>query len=105
MDEAQHGQQLFVNGNFGGRQVFRPYTVATGQPSVLDSFDTDGLVSRANFVTGFTGYTNGLRGGVQSVFRETNALNTNLELRMGKGEKFSSSSVMCTRMRSVRRKP
>lgn len=91
MDESQHGQQLFVNGNFGGRQVFRPYTVATGQPSVLDSFDTDGLVSRGNFVTAFTGYTNGLRGGVQSVFRETNALNTNLELRMGKGEKFSST--------------
>lgn len=91
MDEAQHGQQLFVNGNFGGRQVFRPYTVATGQPSVLDSFDTDGLTSRANFVTGFVGYTNGLRGGVQSVFRDTQALNTNLELRMGKGEKFSST--------------
>ena len=42
MDEGQHGQQLFVNGNFGGRQVFRPYTVGTGQPSVLDSFDTEG---------------------------------------------------------------
>ncbi|HEU5137624.1 MAG TPA: TonB-dependent receptor [Steroidobacteraceae bacterium] len=91
MDEAQHGQQLFVNGNFGGRQVFRPYTVGTGQPSVLDSFDTDDLASRDNFVTEFTGYTNGLRGGVQSVFRETHALNTNLEFRWGKGEKFSSA--------------
>ncbi|HEY6123604.1 MAG TPA: TonB-dependent receptor, partial [Steroidobacteraceae bacterium] len=91
MDEAQHGQQLFVNGNFGGRQVFRPYTVATGQPSVLDSFDTDGLASRANFATDFIGYTNGLRGGVQSVFRETTALNTNLEFRWGKGERFSST--------------
>jgi iron complex outermembrane recepter protein len=91
MDEGQDGQQLFVNGNFGGRQVFRPYTVATGQPSVLSSFDTGGLTSRANFVTGFTGYTNGLRGGVQSVFRQTTALNTNLELRFGKGDKFSST--------------
>ena len=91
MEEAQHGQQLFVNGNFGGRQVFRPYTVATGQPSVLDFFSTDGLASRANFVTAFTGYTNGLRGGVQSVFRDTQALNTNLELRFGKGEKFSGN--------------
>jgi iron complex outermembrane receptor protein len=91
MEEAQHGQQLFVNGNFGGRQVFRPYTVATGDPSVLDSFDTDGLASRANFATSFVGYTNGLRGGVQSVFRETTALNTNLELRLGKGERFSST--------------
>src|SRR5690349_8123236 len=91
MDEGQHGQQLFVNGNFGGRQVFRPYTVATGQPSVLDSFDTDGLASRANFVTAFTGYTNGLRGGVQSTFRDTQALNTNLEFRFGKGEKFSGA--------------
>ncbi len=92
MDEAQHGQQLFVNGNFGGRQVFRPYTVATGQPSVLESFDTEGLASRANFVTAFTGYTNGLRGGVQSTFRDTHALNTNLEFRFGKGEKFSGSA-------------
>jgi iron complex outermembrane receptor protein len=91
MDEGQHGQQLFVNGNFGGRQVFRPYTVATGQPSVLDSFDTDGLASRANFVTGFTGYTNGLRGGVQSTFRDTQALNTNLEFRFGKGERSSGT--------------
>ncbi|HEV7607619.1 MAG TPA: TonB-dependent receptor [Steroidobacteraceae bacterium] len=91
MDEAQHGQQLFVNGNFGGRQVFRPYTVSTGNPSVVESFDTDGLVSRANFVTDFIGDTNGLRGGVQSVFRQTTAVNTNLELRMGKGEKYSST--------------
>lgn len=91
MDEAQHGQQLFVNGNFGGRQVFRPYTVSTGQPSVRDSFDTEGLASRPNFVTDFVGYTNGLRGGVQSVFRETEALNTNLEFRFGKGERFSST--------------
>jgi TonB-dependent receptor len=91
MDEAQHGQQLFVNGNFGGRQVFRPYTVSTGNPSVLESFDTGGLASRQNFVTGFIGDTNGLRGGVQSVFRQTNALNTNLELRFGKGERFTSA--------------
>jgi iron complex outermembrane recepter protein len=91
MDEGQHGQQLFVNGNFGGRQVFRPYTVATGNPSVLESFDTDGLASRPNFVTAFTGYTNGLRGGVQSFFRDTEALNTNLELRFGKSEKFSGT--------------
>jgi iron complex outermembrane receptor protein len=91
MDEAQHGQQLFVNGNFGGRQVFRPYTVGTGQPSVLDSFDTDGLASRANFVSSFTGYTNGLRGGVQSTFRDTQALNTNLEFRFGKGERVSGT--------------
>ena len=91
MTEAQHGQQLFVNGNFGGRQVFRPYTVATGQPSVLGFFGTDGLASRANFVTGFTGYTNGLRGGVQSTFRDTEAVNTNLEFRFGKGEKVSGT--------------
>lgn len=91
MNEDQHGQQLFVNGNFGGRQVFAPYTQTTGNPSVLDSFDTDGLASRANFVTGFTGFTNGLRGGVQSTYRDTEALNTNVEFRFGKGEKFSGS--------------
>jgi len=89
MNEDQHGQQLFVNGNFGGRQVFAPYTQGTGQPSVLASFDTEDLASRGNFVTGFTGYTNGLRGGVQSTFRDTKALNTNVEFRFGKGEKFS----------------
>ncbi len=91
MDEGRHGQQLFVNGNFGGRQVFRPYTVGTGQPSVVDSFDTEGLTDRDNLVTDFAGLTNGLRGGVQSVFRDTEAINTNLELRFGKGEKFSGS--------------
>jgi len=91
MDEGQHGQQLFVNGNFGGRQVFRPYTVGTGQPSVLNSFDTEDLASRDNFVTAFAGYTNGLRGGVQSTFRDTEALNTNLELRFGQGGKSTGS--------------
>jgi TonB-dependent receptor len=91
MDEHQNGQQLFVNGNFGGRQIFYPYTAATGDPSVVDSFPTDGLISRANVATDITGYTNGLRGGVQSTFRDTDALNTNLELRFGKGEKFSGS--------------
>ena len=106
MDEGQHGQQLFVNGNFGGRQVFRPYTVGTGQPSVLDSFDTEGLASRDNFVTGFTGYTNGLRGGVQSTFRDTEALNTNLELRFGKGEKISGIASLgaCRRRARIRRR-
>lgn len=91
MNEDQHGQQLFVNGNFGGRQVFAPYTQTTGNPSVLNSFDTDGLASRANFVTDFTGFTNGLRGGVQSTYRDTEALNTNVEFRFGKGEKFSGA--------------
>jgi len=106
MDEGQHGQQLFVNGNFGGRFIFpglsydnaRPgfgpdprFAQATGEASLLESFGTDGLINRQSIGTAYTGLTNGLRGGVQSVFRDTEALNTNLELRFGKGEKFSGS--------------
>ena len=62
MDEGQHGQQLFVNGNFGGRSMFpglsfnsaasggpHPrYPNATGAASILDSIVTneDGIASR-----------------------------------------------------------
>jgi iron complex outermembrane receptor protein len=105
MDEGQHGQQLFVNGNFGGRMMFPGlsfdnagaqgpdprFAWATRAPSVLDSFLTDGLTNRQSFATDYSGLTNGLRGGVQSTFRDTEALNTNLELRFGKGSAFSGS--------------
>ncbi len=96
MDEGQHGQQLFVNGNFGGRAIFPAYTNSTSRPSVLGQISTNGLVTAqgghpVDIVTDFTGYTNGLRGGVQTTLRETDALNTNLELRFGSGDKFKGS--------------
>jgi iron complex outermembrane recepter protein len=111
MDEGQHGQQLFVNGNFGGRFIFpgQSFNAATapyagtgfvdprftnstpGSASVLEWLESDGTTNRQAFATSYTGLTNGLRGGVQSTFRDTDALNTNLELRFGKGEKFSGS--------------
>jgi len=91
MEEGQHGQQLFFNGNFGGRGIFGPYSQATGRPSILGSFPTNDLIDRANVATEFVGYTNGLRGGVQSVLRDTDALNTNLELRFDNGGKLSGS--------------
>jgi iron complex outermembrane recepter protein len=106
MDEGQHGQQLFVNGNFGGRLMFPGlsfdnadaalgpdprFAWASGAASILDSFDTDGLTNRQSLATAYAGLTNGLRGGVQSTFRDTEALNTNLELRFGKGEAFSGT--------------
>jgi len=111
MDEGQHGQQLFVNGNFGGRFMFPgqsfsaaqgPYAgtgfadprfanSTPGSASILEWIETDGLANRQAFATSYTGLTNGLRGGVQSTFRDTEALNTNLELRFGAGNKFSGS--------------
>jgi iron complex outermembrane recepter protein len=96
MDEGQHGQQLFLNGNFGGRGIFPAYTNSTSQPSILGQIGTNGLVTAqgghpVDVVTDFTGFTNGLRGGVQTTLRETDALNTNLELRFGSGDKFSGS--------------
>jgi TonB-dependent receptor len=99
MDEHQHGQQLFVNGNFGGRNIWGAYTSATGDPSILDVIETNGLITRADggvtyspdIVTSGIGLTNGLRGGVQSTFRDTNAINTNLELRFGGTDDFHGS--------------
>ncbi|MBC8025107.1 MAG: TonB-dependent receptor [Steroidobacteraceae bacterium] len=107
MDEGQHGQQLFVNGNFGGRSMFPGlsfnnamaplgpdprYSFATGAASILDSIAIDDVTNRQSLATSYTGLTNGLRGGIQSTFRDTEALNTNLELRFGKGSNFSGSA-------------
>lgn len=93
MDEASHGQQLFVNGNFGGRGALPAYSSQAGNPaSVVDAFDVSDITSRQQAVTSFRALTNGLRGGVQTNLRETNALNTNLELRF-KGDGGFSGSV------------
>jgi TonB-dependent receptor len=99
MDERQHGQQLFVNGNFGGRNSLLEFSNRAGRPpSVVNSIefnDVDvggnGSFTNQYLVTEFNGLTNGLRGGVQSVFRETDSLNTNLELRYNPGGRFKGS--------------
>ncbi|WP_374552405.1 TonB-dependent receptor [Sphingobium yanoikuyae] len=92
MDEKAFGQQLFVNGNFGGRSSLPAYSQATGLPSVLSSVDISDLTEyRHNLVTSFNGLTNGLRAGVQSNLRKTEAINTNLELRFKNDDGFSGS--------------
>lgn len=91
MDEDSHGQQLFVNGNFGGRAGLPAYSIATGQPSVLSSFDVSDVTNRSNLVTSFRSMTNGLRGGVQSNLRDTEAFNSNLEMRFDNADGFTGS--------------
>ncbi len=91
MNEQNQGQQLFVNGNFGGRGGLPALTLATGQKSVLETIDISGLTNRQNLVTSFQSMTNGLRGGVQSNLRNTDAINTNLELKFDNGGNFSGS--------------
>ena len=88
MDESQHGQQLFVNGNFGGRQVFRPYTVGTGQPSVLDSFDTEDSPAATTLSPASPATPMAFVAACSPCSAIPQALNTNLEFRFGKGEKF-----------------
>lgn len=91
MNEQNQGQQLFVNGNFGGRGGLPAFTLATGQKSVLETIDISSVTNRKNLVTSFQSMTNGLRGGVQSNLRNTDALNTNLELKFDNGSGFSGS--------------
>ena len=96
MDEGQHGQQLFRERQLRRPPEFSlptrmpPATRRSSIPSIPVGWSRAGR-SSPQVVTDFTGYTNGLRGGVQSTLRDTNALNTNLELRFGHGEKFSGS--------------
>jgi iron complex outermembrane recepter protein len=95
MEEDQHGQQLFVNGNFANRASLGAYTLATGQPAVLSQGSTGNQINpgdpRTGYVTAFRGLSNGLRGGVQSTFRDTEAWNTNIELLYDNGGPFTGS--------------
>lgn len=81
MKEVQNGEQLFINGNFGGRGSLRAY----GPGSVAGYGVASDQTNRDFYVTSLSGLSNGLRAGVQSVYRNTNALNTNLELKFDKG--------------------
>lgn len=91
-EEAQHGQQLFINGNFGGRTSITSWAAANPGKAAITGF---GVASdqtyRGFYATSFNGLTNGLRAGVQSTYRDTDALNTNVELRYDNGGKFSGS--------------
>ncbi|GIU67060.1 TonB-dependent receptor [Candidatus Phycosocius spiralis] len=91
-EEAQHGQQLFINGNFGGRGSLPAWAAANPGKAAITGFGVaSDQTNRGFYVTGFNGLTNGLRAGVQSTYRDTDALNTNLELRYDKGGPFTGS--------------
>ncbi|EGF91103.1 tonB-dependent receptor family protein [Asticcacaulis biprosthecium C19] len=91
-EEAQHGQQLFVNGNFGGRGSLPAWAAANPGKAAITGFGVaSDQTNRGFYITGLHGLTNGLRAGVQSTYRDTDALNTNLELRYDQGGAFTGS--------------
>jgi len=91
MNEIEHGQELFINGNFTPRSGINDYTAATGQPAILSFFDSSSQIDQPFIATEFLGLRSGLRGGVNSNVRETEALNTNLELQFDNGGPFTGS--------------
>jgi len=91
MTEIEHGQQLYVNGNFASRGGFGAYTDATGNPSVTAFGDASDQTNRSSRLLAMTAYRTGLRGGVNSFTRETEALNSNFELNYDNGGSLTGS--------------
>jgi TonB-dependent receptor len=84
MKENQDGQQLFVNGNFLSRSFF-----SDPGSNIGNSIDSSNLLSNdRNFVNNATLGRSGLRAGVNSDIRNTEALNTNIEFRYDNGGAF-----------------
>ena len=95
MDERQNGQQIFVNGGFAGRTGFGPNN-GSSVGGLIDASDyvgrwhPDGDVP-ISWVTEATFDRTGFRAGVESVLRETEALNTNLQFDYDNGGLFTGS--------------
>ncbi|GAB5459005.1 MAG: TonB-dependent receptor [Henriciella sp.] len=98
MEELQNGQQVFVNGGFAGRSGFGP----NNGSSIGGLVDADDYVGRWHpdgdvpiaWATDTTFNRSGFRAGVESVLRETEALNTNLQFDFDDGGAFTGSLRM-----------
>jgi len=91
MTEKSAGQFLYLT-NGTNRNIFHDYQSATGNRA----FPASGLhdaseAGRTHYATEFNTYINGLRAGVMGDYRDTDALNTNLELKYDNGEALTGS--------------
>jgi len=95
MEERQNGQQVFINGGFANRSGFGPGN-GSSVGGLIDASDfvgrwhPDGDVP-INWITEATFDRTGFRAGVESVLRDTKALNTNLEFEYDNGGSFTGS--------------
>lgn len=91
MDEKAAGQFLYLGNQVGGRGGFHEYTRVTGQPALLQTGDGS-LGGQPLYATDMWTMASGFRGGVIGDYRDSSALNTNIELKYDNGGAFTGST-------------
>lgn len=91
MDEKSAGQFIYLGNQIGGRGGFHEYTLVTGQPSMVKTGDGS-LGGQPFYATEMNTMVSGFRGGVLGDYRDSSALNTNIELRYDNGGMFTGSA-------------
>lgn len=90
MDEKSAGQFLYLGNQIGGRGGFHEYTRVTGEPALLKTGDGS-LGGQPLYATDLWTMASGFRGGVLGNYRDSSALNSNVELLFDNGGAFSGS--------------
>ncbi len=90
MDEKAAGQFLYLGNQIGGRAGAHEYTRVTGQPAIVHAGDGS-LGGQPYYATDLWTMASGFRGGVLGDYRESSALNTNIELAYDNGGAFTGS--------------
>jgi iron complex outermembrane receptor protein len=90
MDEKASGQFIYLGNQMGGRAGFHEYTLVTGNPSMVTTGDGS-LGGQPFYATEMNTMVSGFRGGVLGDYRESSALNTNIELNYDAGGAFTGS--------------
>lgn len=90
MDEVSAGQFIYLGNQIGGRAGFHEYVRVTGEPAFIRTGDGS-LGGQPYYATDLRTMAQGLRGGVIGTYRDSSALNTNLELAYDNGGPFTGS--------------
>jgi len=91
MDEKAAGQFIYLGNQIGGRAGFHEYTLKTGKPAIINPGDGT-LGGQPFYATDMNTMVSGFRGGVTGDYRESSALNSNIELKYDNGDAFTGSA-------------
>jgi TonB-dependent receptor len=90
MEEKSAGQFLYLGNQIGGRAGFHEYVRVTGEPAFIRTGDGS-LGGQPYYATDLRTMVQGFRGGVIGTYRDSSALNTDLELSYDNGGPFTGS--------------
>jgi len=87
MDEKAAGQNVLLTNGTGRDQSHN-----AANPFPASGLHDASLLQQTHYATEYNTMVNGLRAGVQGIWRDTDALNTNIELKYDNGDAFTGSA-------------